>query len=179
MQTIAKAFQYALERHAGQLRKDNSTPYIVHPFRVFLWLADEAKIYDENVLSAAFLHDLIEDTSTDYDDIINEFNKEVADIVSVLTKDKALPEHVREKKYNEKLLNASWKAKVVKLADLYDNLCDMSNWDIDKREKIIKLKEKREQLAFVGRNLPGKYEHILKIVQDRLKITRRRVQGKK
>ncbi len=179
MQTIAKAFQYALERHAGQLRKDNSTPYIVHPFRVFLWLADEAKIYDENVLSAAFLHDLIEDTSTDYDDINNEFNKEVADIVSVLTKDKSLPEHVREKKYNEKLLNASWKAKVVKLADMYDNLCDMSNWNIDKREKLIKLKEKREQLRFIARNLPGKYEHILKIVEDRLRITRTRIQRKK
>ena len=55
MQTIVKAFQYALERHAGQLRKDNSTPYIVHPFRVFLWLADEAKIYDEKVFSLARL----------------------------------------------------------------------------------------------------------------------------
>ncbi len=179
METIVKAFQYALERHAGQLRKDNSTPYIVHPFRVFLWLADEAKIYDENVLSAAFLHDLIEDTNIDYDDINDEFNKEVADIVSVLTKDKSLPEHVREKRYNEKLLHGSWKVKVVKLADMYDNLCDLDNWNIDKREKIVKLKEKREQLEFVGRNLPGKYERILKIVEDRLKITRRRVQGKK
>ncbi len=179
MQTIVKAFQYALERHAGQLRKDNSTPYIVHPFRVFLWLADEAKIYDENVLASAFLHDLIEDTNTDYDDINKEFDKEIADIVSVLTKDKSLPERVRERRFNEKLANADWKAKVVKLADVYDNLCDMENWNINKMEKISKLKEKREQLMFIGRNLPDKYEHILKIVEDRLKITRTRIQRKK
>jgi guanosine-3',5'-bis(diphosphate) 3'-pyrophosphohydrolase len=179
LQTIVKAFQYALERHAGQLRKDNSTPYIVHPFRVFLWLADEAKIYDEKVLAAAFLHDLIEDTTTDYDDINKEFDKEIADIVSVLTKDKSLPERIRERRFNEKLANADWKAKVVKLADVYDNLCDMENWNINKMEKLSKLKEKREQLKFVGRNLPDKYEHILKSVEDRLRITRRRVQGKK
>jgi (p)ppGpp synthase/HD superfamily hydrolase len=179
LQTIVKAFQYALERHAGQLRKDNSTPYIVHPFRVFLWLADEGKIYDENVLASAFLHDLIEDTNTDYDDINKEFDKEIADIVSVLTKDKSLSERIRERRFNEKLADADWKGKVVKLADVYDNLCDMDSWDINKMEKLSKLKEKREQLAFLRRNLPDKYEHILKIVEHRLRITRRRIQGRK
>gem|GEM_PF-3730370 len=39
----------------GAVKKDSSTPYIVHPFRVFLWLADEAKIYDEKVFSLARL----------------------------------------------------------------------------------------------------------------------------
>ena len=173
MQKIVKAFKFALERHAGQLRKDNSTPYIVHPFRVFLWLADEGKIYDENVLAASFLHDLIEDTKTDYDDIMNKFrDKEIADIVAVLTKDKTLSEKVREKMFNKKLKNAGWKAKVIKLADIYDNLCDMDSWQAPKSEKISRLVEKQEQLKSLKANLPERYERIFKIVEKQLRKTR-------
>lgn len=175
MEKVINAFKFALERHSGQLRKDGSTPYIVHPFRIFLWLADEGKIYDENVLAAAFLHDLIEDTKTDYDDIMKGFrDKEIANIVAVLTKDKTLPEKVREKMFNQKLKNASWKSKVIKLADIYDNLCDMDSWSAPKSEKISKLAEKQEQLKFLKENLPERYERIFKIVEKQLRKTRAR-----
>jgi guanosine-3',5'-bis(diphosphate) 3'-pyrophosphohydrolase len=168
LQKVTDAFLYALERHVGQYRKDNSTPYIVHPFRVFLWLADRAKVYDEDVLAAAFLHDLIEDTKTDYDDLEEKFGKQVAGIVAILSKDKRLSEKVREKRFNEQLEKASWRAKIVKIADIYDNHCDMENWSTSQPEKKEKLEEKIKQLQFLGKNLPSKYKPIFNFVRDEL-----------
>jgi guanosine-3',5'-bis(diphosphate) 3'-pyrophosphohydrolase len=176
LEKVTKAFAYALERHAGQLRKDYSTPYIVHPFRVFLWLADEAKVYDETVLASAFLHDLIEDTKTDYDELNDKFGKDVADIVATVSKDKRLPENTREKKFNDRLQKASWKAKIVKLADIYDNVQDMKNWRKGSRsEKISKLKEKHKQLVFIGKNLPDRYKPLLELVVRKLNQTQARM----
>ncbi len=162
---VVKAFEFALERHSGQLRKDGSTPYIVHPFRVFMFLADKAKIYDETVLAAAFLHDLIEDTKTDYDELQKEFGKDIANIVAVLSKDKRLPEKTRERSFNGQLEHASWKAKVIKLADIYDNVLDIKNWKMGSRsEKISLLKEKCDQMKFLRKNIPIRYEQIVKRV---------------
>lgn len=168
MQLVVEAFRFALERHSGQWRKDGSTPYIVHPFRVFLLLVNEGRILDETILASALLHDLIEDTKTDYDELEEKFGEEVANIVSVLSKDKRLPEKVREERYNEQLGNASWKAKVVKLVDIYDNLCDMSNLNPTKQEVISTLKERLEQAKRLGRKLPSRYKSILKLVMGKL-----------
>lgn len=168
LQIVADAFKFALEGHVGQQRKDGSTPYIVHPFRVFLFLLNEAGIHDETVLAAAFLHDLIEDTDTDYDDLNEKFGNEIADIVAVLSKDKRLPEKTREQRFNKQLANASWKAKIVKLADIYDNLCDMQNWNPPKSKIVSTLREKLEQVKFLRKNLPNRYRPLVKRVLGRL-----------
>jgi len=119
-----KAVGWAAKRHEGQQRKDKATPYVSHPFRAAMIIRDVFGIDDPIVLTAALLHDTIEDTDTDYDDVAVDFGNEVADIVGQVTKDKRLPGKQRDELYYEKLASASWGAKVVKLADTYDNLCD-------------------------------------------------------
>jgi guanosine-3',5'-bis(diphosphate) 3'-pyrophosphohydrolase len=79
---------------------------------------------DPVALCAALLHDTIEDTTTDYDDLFATFGKEVADAVAALTKDMRLPEPEREAAYDLQLAAATWQARLVKLADVYDNFCD-------------------------------------------------------
>jgi guanosine-3',5'-bis(diphosphate) 3'-pyrophosphohydrolase len=81
-------------------------------------------VSDETVLAAALLHDTIEDTTTDYDDLHEEFGKEIADIVATLSKDKRMQEEQREAEYSKSLAEASWPTRLIKLADTYDNLCD-------------------------------------------------------
>ncbi len=76
------------------------------------------------VLAAALLHDTIEDTTTDYDDLAERFGTDVADCVAALTKNATLPEQEREAEYDERLAKAGWRAKLIKLADTYDNLMD-------------------------------------------------------
>src|SRR5687768_1806066 len=119
-----QAASFAARAHAGQLRKDGRTPYVAHPVRVALTVRHVFGIDDETALVAALLHDVIEDTKTDYDDLAEEFGRDAADAVAALTKDGRLPEPEREAAYDRQLSAASWQARLVKLADVYDNFCD-------------------------------------------------------
>ena len=119
------ACAFAARFHAGQTRKDGITPYFSHPVRVALTLRHTFACDDPVALTAAILHDTIEDTPADYDDVADNFGSQVADIVAALTKNMILPEHEREPEYDARLAKADWRARLIKLADVYDNLCDM------------------------------------------------------
>ena len=119
-----QAVSFAARAHAGQMRKDNRTPYIAHPFRVAMTVRDVFGVDDSTALVAALLHDTIEDTTTDYDDLLAEFGREVADTVAALTKDARMESPQREAMYDQVIATAPWQAKLIKLADVYDNICD-------------------------------------------------------
>jgi guanosine-3',5'-bis(diphosphate) 3'-pyrophosphohydrolase len=119
-----QAASFAARCHQGQTRNDRQTPYVAHPFRVAFTVRQVFGVDDEIALAAALLHDVIEDTTADYDDLRQQFGKEVADTVAALTKDMRLPEEDREPAYDRQLSIASWQARLVKLADVYDNFCD-------------------------------------------------------
>ena len=119
-----KAASVAARFHAAQMRKDGRTPYVSHPFRVAMVVRDVFEVADEVVLAAALLHDVIEDTTADYEDVSRACGTEVADLVVTLTKDMRLPEKEREPDYDRALRAADRRAKLIKLADVYDNLCD-------------------------------------------------------
>ena len=113
--------------HEHQFRKDGRTPYAAHPARVALIIATVFGCTDEDVLAAAFLHDVIEDADVDYDDILERFGPDVADLCAAMTKDMRLVEEKREPAYDEQLAAAAWQARLIKLADVFDNLCDAMN----------------------------------------------------
>src|SRR6266702_142461 len=96
---VLAAAAFAARAHQGQLRKDKQTPYVSHVFRVCLILRDLFGFDDPRILCAAMLHDTIEDTTTDFDDLAERFSPEVAEWVALLTKDKRLPEAEREAAY--------------------------------------------------------------------------------
>ncbi len=126
MQSVLEAASIAGYAHQGQLRKDHKTPYVCHLFRVCLILRELFGFDDPRMLITALLHDTIEDTLVDFDDLEAAFDGEVAQWVSLLTKDKRLPESKREKAYLAKLARAPWQVKACKLADLCDNMLDAS-----------------------------------------------------
>ncbi len=80
---IMKAYNYAVEKHGNQLR-NSGEPYIIHPLQVAYTLAEMG--LDENTIAAALLHDVVEDTDATNEDIIENFNQEVADMVAGVTK---------------------------------------------------------------------------------------------
>lgn len=118
------AASFAARAHASQTRRDGRTPYAAHPFRVAMAVRDVFGCDDAVAICAALLHDTIEDTGTDYDEIAEHFGVEVAQCVAALTKNMALPETEREADYDARLAGADWRARLVKLADTYDNLCE-------------------------------------------------------
>jgi guanosine-3',5'-bis(diphosphate) 3'-pyrophosphohydrolase len=142
------AASYAARAHRHQLRKDNATPYVAHVVRVAMTVRDVFGCNDPIVICAAFLHDTIEDTGADYDDIEANFGPPVAVTVAAMTKNMALPESQREPAYDQQLARADWRARLVKLADCFDNLSDMYDhsaegvrWVLDKCERAIALAE--------------------------------------
>jgi guanosine-3',5'-bis(diphosphate) 3'-pyrophosphohydrolase len=119
-----RAASFAARAHEHQTRKDGRTPYFAHVARVALVVTHIFGCDDEVAIAAALLHDVIEDTKTDYDGIKEAFGKDVADCVAALTKNMILEEEAREKDYDRRLARADWRARLVKLADQYDNYTD-------------------------------------------------------
>ncbi len=136
---LHEAAAFAARAHRNQVRKDEpKTPYFSHPARVALTVAARFGCTDDTVLASAYLHDVIEDTTTDYDELLERFDREVADIVACLSKDPRVIEPERERRYHEQLATGPWQARLVKLADVYDNLADAPSDDISRRmlEKV-------------------------------------------
>jgi len=122
-----QAISFAARAHRGHVRRDGVTPYAAHPFRVAMAVLAVFECRDEVALVAAVLHDTIEDTPTDFDDIESAFGTEVAEVVAALTKNMLLREADRELDYDRRLAAAPWQARLVKLGDTYDNLAD-AHW---------------------------------------------------
>ena len=140
-----RAAAFAARAHRHQERQDGDTPYFSHCARVAVIVAMKFGCDDETAIAAAFLHDTIEDTPTDYDDIEREFGRVVAQCVGALTKNHALPEAARERDYDQRLRGTHWQARLVKLADAYDNWCDART--APKRIKARKMCKRAVALA--------------------------------
>jgi guanosine-3',5'-bis(diphosphate) 3'-pyrophosphohydrolase len=135
---LLEAVAFAARAHQGKLRKDGATPYASHVFRVCLVLQHVFEISDRLALIAAVLHDTVEDTDTDFDDLKEQFGEEVARWVAALSKDKRLPDEQREQAYAEALVHSPWQVQACKLADVFDNLMDSLTTEPGQRARVLK-----------------------------------------
>lgn len=119
---IERARQFARRAHEGQLRKDGA-PYIAHPERVAQLLMRYH--YDDEVVAAGWLHDVVEDCGVQLSEIEQLFGKRVASLVDAVTENPAL--EVRERKKDRKLRAANGPdgARAIAVADSIDNLTDL------------------------------------------------------
>lgn len=160
----ARAASFAARAHAGQVRKDGRTPYVAHPFRVALTVRHVFGCDDETALVAALLHDTIEDTTTDFDEIEAHFGRDVAEIVARLTKNSALPEAEREAEYDARLAAGDWRAKLIKLADVFDNIGDGAGQPPAARRKVLAKARRAIAIARAGATaepvLAGAIRHV-------------------
>ncbi len=122
---VRKAQVYAMAAHAavGQRRKYTGEPYIVHPAEVASIVASVPGSTPDMV-AAAWLHDVVEDTGVTYTDIHMSFGPEIAQLVSWLT-DVSRPEDGNRAKRKamdrEHTAQAPAEAQTIKLADLISN----------------------------------------------------------
>src|SRR5262249_9752006 len=159
------AVAFAARAHRHQQRKDDKTPYVSHVFRVCLILRHVFGIDDDRTMAAALLHDAIEDTTTDFDDLVEHFGAEIARWVAALTKDSRLPWDDREEAYCKALAQAPWKVKACKLADVYDNLMDSGALTPKQRAKTAS-KARRYLNALDAPDLPANVKRAWKIVNE-------------
>ena len=127
---IAKAEQLARTAHEGQRRKYTDEPYIVHPESVARMVASATG--SVQAIAAAWLHDVVEDTTVTIDMIETGFGHEIASLVVALTNNKADGNRARRKATEvNRLAVASPKAKTIKLADILDNIPSIIEYDPD------------------------------------------------
>lgn len=120
---LARAFRYAAAKHAGQMRKGEAKePYINHPAEVAELVAEATGGADPDLVVAALLHDVVEDTPTPNAEIATEFGADVAGLVAEVTDDKSLPQAERKRLQVEHAPGLTLRAKVLKLADKTSNL---------------------------------------------------------
>jgi (p)ppGpp synthase/HD superfamily hydrolase len=117
---VEKASLIAFVAHAGQVRKDGGSPYVIHPYMATLILSSYG--FEERVLAAALVHDVLEDTQVTAEQLEGLLGADVVAIVRVLTEDKALPWETRKEQYVEAIRHASPEVKAVSLADKIHNL---------------------------------------------------------
>lgn len=120
-----KAKLFAIKAHKGQIRKsDKEKPMIIHPINVANILSEYG--YDDNVVAAAYLHDVIEDTKYTKEDLLKEFNEDIVSLVLGATEeDKSLSWEERKTITIDKVKDLDLRHKVVVCADKISNLEDM------------------------------------------------------
>jgi guanosine-3',5'-bis(diphosphate) 3'-pyrophosphohydrolase len=163
---IFEAVAFAARAHKNQFRKDKVTPYFSHPVRVCLVVRQVFGFDDPAMLAAALLHDTIEDTATDCDEIIEGFGPVVAKWVAALSKDMRMPHDVREADYARALAEADWQVKVLKLADLYDNLGDSRGFSREQQRRTVQ--KSHFYLDAVRNGLPPEAVKAFQLVAQRL-----------
>lgn len=149
---LLEAERFAKKKHRHQLRKDKKTPYWFHLRQVVRNLS-AIGIADNDILCAGWLHDTIEDTDTDYDNLAEKFGARVARIVVEVTKDKTLPERKKERAFCAKLSNASWEAQAVKLCDIWANLADLRSGYGNRTRRLTQIKKKMKDFYAIRSGL--------------------------
>jgi len=184
---IRRAFDFAYLKHEGQLRKSGDQ-YITHPVQVAITLAEYR--VDPNTIVAGLLHDILEDTETDYEEVKNLFGEEVADIVEGLTKLHMLTyegsKAAQQVKNHQKMVLAMAKdirVIFVKLADRLNNMRTLYHLDEERQIRIsretldvfapiahrlgmYRLKAELEDLGFKYL-YPNDYLEIARMINDK------------
>ena len=157
MDIVRKAQVYAMAAHAavGQRRKYTGEPYIVHPAEVAKIVAGVPGATPDMV-AAAWLHDVVEDTGCTFNDIHMGFGIDIATLVGWLTdvsKPEDGPRWYRKKLDREHTAQAPAEAQTIKLADLISNTKSIMAHD-EKFAKVY-LEEKRLLLDVMTRGDAG------------------------
>lgn len=140
---LLKAIDFAARKHRDQRRKDEeSSPYINHPISVSLLLAEVGHVIDPEVLSAAILHDTLEDTDTTPEELKAAFGSRICKLVKEVTDDKQLPKAKRKEMQIEHAAQLSPDAVLIKLGDKISNVLDVTHsppakWNIERRREYL------------------------------------------
>ena len=125
MDVIEKAKKFAIEAHDGQRRKSDKTkPMVVHPIDVANILKEYN--FDDNVVAAGYLHDVVEDTEYTLSDITKMFGEDIASLVNGASEpDKSLTWEERKQHTIDTIKTLDIRHKAIICADKISNLEDL------------------------------------------------------
>lgn len=163
-----KAYTFAAAAHyaVGQKRKYTGEPYIVHPVEVAS-IVKGVPGATEEMVAAAYLHDVVEDTEVGIDTILHMFGPVVADYVHLLTdppKVEGGPNRKARKALDaQRLADAPFEVQTIKLADLISNTSTIVQFDPSFAK--VYLEEKRLLLEVMTKGDAGLHDRASRIVK--------------
>jgi guanosine-3',5'-bis(diphosphate) 3'-pyrophosphohydrolase len=180
---ILKALEFAAARHKTQFRKGSDrSPYINHPIQVADLLVNEAEEKDPVLITAAILHDVIEDTVRGkkekkklIEEIRNTFGEDVLSVTLEVTDDKSLSKKERKRQQILHAPKLSDRAKKLKLADKTMNIRDVTDhppvvWPLKRIKKYLDWSERvASGLRGVNPMLEQKFDESLKTGREKYK----------
>lgn len=119
---IQKAAEFAAMAHKGTMRKGSQIPYIYHPMEVAVIVAQLTS--DPEVIAAAYLHDVLEDTPTTPEELGAAFGRRILELVQSETEDKSLSWRERKEATVRRIASASLETKILTLGDKLSNMRD-------------------------------------------------------
>lgn len=137
-----QVLEFARKAHGDQQRKYSEEPYIEHPIRVAELVRSVP--HTTEMICAAYLHDVVEDTPVSLQDIERRFGRRIALLVEELTDEyekKQYPHLNRRQRKQKEVVRQgqiSTEAKTIKLADVIDNTRDILNNDPGFARKYIR-----------------------------------------
>ena len=152
MTLFERAITFAVKAHGGATRKGSNTPYIVHPLEAAAIAATLTS--DEEVLSAAVLHDTIEDTAVTAEELRREFGERVLSLVLSDTENKREtlpPAETWELRKQETLIaleHASKEQLIIVLSDKLSNMRAIFRGCLERGDgvfEIFHVKDKAKQ----------------------------------
>lgn len=170
---IQKALNKAYELHKSQTRKNKNISYLVHILDATKYLMYETN--DSNIIAAGLLHDTLEDTNYTEEELLNDFNKEVYDLVKFCTEpgnhiyatqeEMRLTWKTRKQHSIENLKNGTYNQLLVFLADKTANLLSMKEDILFKEEIWNRFNSSKEEIQWY-------YESIRENLREKLGKTR-------
>lgn len=133
---IKRAAEFAAKVHEGKVRKGTRIPYVVHPYEAAVIASGITS--DPDVISAALLHDVIEDTDVTYEELKAEFGTRIADLVQAESEDKSKTWKERKSATIERLKTAAREEKIICLGDKLSNLRSTASEKLRKGDEIWK-----------------------------------------
>jgi len=139
---VERAYALASTAHEGQWRDGrDQAPYLSHPLRVALVLAEEVGRTEGDLVAVALLHDVLEDTSVKMEALRDEVGADIANAVELLSKEQ-VPQsgkEARDSAYYAGIINSGEIVRLVKCADRVDNLRGLKTLnDPERWEKYVK-----------------------------------------
>ena len=159
---IIQAKQFAERAHAGQVRKLNDEPFMNHPTNVASTLL--AAGFDEIVVAAGYLHDVVEDTIVEIAEISRKFGEKVKALVEANTEDTRLPWKERKGQTIQAAKQGSIEVKALIAADKMDNLANVLKYEKQMGEKVWSAfsKGKQDQYWYYSKVAEAIFENVPK-----------------
>jgi len=177
LEFIFAAIEFAASKHQFQKRKGAAgIPYINHLIEVAALLTRQVDNPTSDLLIAAILHDVIEDTDAKKEDIQNRFGKKVLGIVLEVTDDMRLPSFKRKALQIQHAKDLSYEARCIKIADKTCNIRDILFTRIkwSRKRKIKYIQWAIHVVNKIRDTHPGlvrEFDRIIKQSEEMLEIT--------